>query len=347
MRPKSAVDRIVITTTTAQNTKTENVAVHARNPRNPILPALNRDCSSPVTPLARLRTALFSPFKTSACTKLHRSEYPELDIAPIEGTGIRNPNAVQQSEITFESRNRAMVYNHQTSGDRATVDYSELPANDLFLECLRTGDEPAWSEFVHRFQPLIASVVLRVARQWGESSPNVIDDLIQETYLKLCADRLRIFRSFRPMHPDAVYGYVKVFAANMARDHFKASHAIKRGSLTGTAAPADHAPASVGDLHAQLSVETTLLVGQVTDCLQNVTSGPTAKRDRTIFWLYYRVGLPASAIAKLPTVELSTKGVESTIRRVTGAIREELARRKQSRSALEEQRKGMRPAESF
>ena len=56
-----------------------------------------------------------------------------------------------------------------------------------------------------------------------------MDDLIQETYLKLCADEYRLLRAYDPKHPDAIYGYLKVITANVVHDRFKALHSEKRG----------------------------------------------------------------------------------------------------------------------
>jgi RNA polymerase sigma-70 factor, ECF subfamily len=60
--------------------------------------------------------------------------------------------------------------------------------------------------------------------------------------------------------------------------------------------------------------------------LSQIAAGPQLQRSRRIFWLYYRVGLTANAIAALPYIGLSTKGVESTILRLTRLLREELDR---------------------
>ena len=87
-----------------------------------------------------------------------------------------------------------------------------------------------WEEFVRRFHRLIASVVLRTATRFGDSSRQTVDDLIQETYLKLCAGQYRVLRNFEEQHPDAFLGYIKVLAANVVRDHFKASYSQKRGA---------------------------------------------------------------------------------------------------------------------
>ncbi len=87
----------------------------------------------------------------------------------------------------------------------ALVDYASLSPEELVLACRQTDDAAAWREFVGRFHRLIATVALRVARRWGESSPQLIDDLVQETYLKLCDDNFRMLRKFKSHHPDAFY----------------------------------------------------------------------------------------------------------------------------------------------
>ncbi len=45
-------------------------------------------------------------------------------------------------------------------------------------------------------------------------------------------------------------------------------------------------------------------------------------RDRWIFWMYYRHGLTASAISGFDRFELTQKGVESTILRLTRQVRD-------------------------
>lgn len=206
------------------------------------------------------------------------------------------------------------------------MDYSTLSAEQLALTCFRTGDEPAWSEFIRRFQPLIARVVWRVARQWGEASPQVVDDLVQETYLKLCSERLKMLRDFAPIHENSIYGFLKVFAANLAQDHFKAEHSIKRGGKALTASGDCETAAELQLLSdsAEQSAERMVLIREIDACLRDITSGTNAKRDRQIFWLYYRAGMTASAISGLATVGLSVKGVESTLARLTRQVREVL-----------------------
>jgi RNA polymerase sigma-70 factor (ECF subfamily) len=229
------------------------------------------------------------------------------------------------------------------------LDYSAISPEDLVVACLQSDNEPAWAEFVRRFQPLIARVALRVARQWGEASPQVIDDLIQETYLKLCAERFRVLQSFESAHKDAIYGYIKVFTANLVHDHFKVAHSQKRGGGATTASidgqDSGWVPSAATSTPAML--ERDVLIREIDACLQVLISGPGAERDRRIFWLYYRVGLTASAIAALPTIGLSAKGVESTLLRLTRQVRQRLVSHKQQGPGQDSFGEGIRPAEAL
>ena len=56
-----------------------------------------------------------------------------------------------------------------------------------------------------------------------------------------------------------------------------------------------------------------------------VCSGTNARRDRRIFWLYYRSGLTSKAIAALPQIGLQQKGVESLLLRLCRCIRRAMA----------------------
>jgi RNA polymerase sigma-70 factor, ECF subfamily len=208
------------------------------------------------------------------------------------------------------------------------MDSAALSTEELLLKCANRGDEASWEEFVRRFHRLIATVALRVARRWGEFSPQVIDDLVQEVYLKLCADRFRMLRSFKSHHPDAFYGYLKVVTANLVLDHFKGAHSIKRGSgRVGVAADAQTSgtPDATGAVGVADRIERKILMREVDALINRLDAGPHLERDRTVFWLYYRVGLTANAIAALPSIGLSMKGVESTILRLTRLLRQEIS----------------------
>jgi RNA polymerase sigma-70 factor (ECF subfamily) len=229
------------------------------------------------------------------------------------------------------------------------VDYSDIPPSELLSLCANSSDAVAWEEFIRRFHPLIASIVIRVARHWGESSRHVIDDLIQDTYLKLCSDRANLSGRFTSGHKDAAFGYIKVLTANLVHDHFKASHSQKRDCAVTTSIDT---PAGARQLEGATpplagTLERTVLLQEIDSCLQIISPGSEGRRDRLIFWLYYRVGLPASAIAALPAIGLTTKGVESTLMRLTKQVRQRLVLTKSRGSVPGVEGEGIQSAESL
>lgn len=227
--------------------------------------------------------------------------------------------------------------------------HSSKSEEQLIRACAHSNDGTAWEEFVSRFHRPISLSIVRVAHQWGTLPQQVVDDLVQDTYLKLCADKCRLLQEFAGQHPDAVLGYVKTIAVNLARDHFKALHSQKRGSaVTGQLLEDVEPPAPSADLGGQAAIEHRVLLKEIDDCLETCSEGSDKERDRLIFWLYYQQGMSAKDIAALPTVGLGAKGVESAIFRLTRLVRQELTgRRSQSSESPQPGEKGFRPAESY
>jgi RNA polymerase sigma-70 factor (ECF subfamily) len=203
--------------------------------------------------------------------------------------------------------------------------HKNLSATELVRACVDSADREAWREFVARFQPTIAGVALRTARRWGQSSPLVLEDLVQETFLKLCGERCRLLREFEPQHEEAFYGYLKVVTTRVVHDYFKRLHAVKRRPADRPQRQEGDDPPDPVDAAAVERIERGALFGEIERLLAALDLGPTAERDRRIFGLYYQAGMSARAIAELPGMDLSIKGVESTIFRVTRLLRQKLA----------------------
>jgi RNA polymerase sigma-70 factor (ECF subfamily) len=73
------------------------------------------------------------------------------------------------------------------------------------------------------------------------------------------------------------------------------------------------------------AMERKVFLKQVDDQLQDCAAGSHQQRDCLIFWFYYQQGMSAKAIAALATVQLTAKGVETVIFRLTRCVRERLA----------------------
>lgn len=193
------------------------------------------------------------------------------------------------------------------------MDPRELSAQELLRLCLQ-GDQAAWLEFVRRFQPLIAGVVVKTIRHWTNPTPALVDDLIQDTYLKLCAKNSRALREFDFQHENSLFGFLKVVASNVVRDHFRKPRP-----------PDDDVELDkIQVATPSRSAERNILIGEIRQCLETHAAGPNFTRDCAIFWLYYRQGLTAKAISDLPAIGLTVKGVESTLLRLIRLIKEKM-----------------------
>jgi RNA polymerase sigma-70 factor (ECF subfamily) len=205
------------------------------------------------------------------------------------------------------------------------MDPKKLSAQELLQLCLDSQDEALWTEFVRRFQPLIAGVVTKRVVRRGRSNPTLVGDLVQDTYLKLCKNNFKALRDFDFRHENAFFGFLKVVASNVVEDYFRSSDNKKHGNgreeedIEEVRLPA---PSNAGVFQ---QVEREIQLGEINKCLAEQSAEPNFARDCRIFWLYYRQGLTAKAIAELPSIGLSVKGVESTLLRLTRLVRAKLA----------------------
>ena len=184
---------------------------------------------------------------------------------------------------------------------------------------------------------------------WSDVPRQLVEDLVQETYLKICADKCHLLLEFAAHNPDAVSGYIKTIAANVVHDHFKGLYAQKRGAGQKQESLDDVNPSSGNKaLGSQESMEHQVLLKEIDDCLNSCSGGPDGERDRLIFWLYYQQGMSAKAIAILPNIGLTAKGVESLIFRLTRHVRERIVDLRSGSSENQQTGpKGFSPAESY
>jgi RNA polymerase sigma-70 factor (ECF subfamily) len=198
----------------------------------------------------------------------------------------------------------------------------ELCHSDLIQACLASDGE-AWKEFVCRYHRVISSAVLRTAFRWGETSKAVLDDLIQDTYLKLCAQQFSLLRQFEFRAEDSIFCFLKTVTTNVVHDYFRSLRATKRGTQLTVDLEEFYNNCGL-DVHGGIDVmEKGVRIKEVEEAVDAVT-GPEGSRDRNIFWFYYRHGFGAHEIAAMPAIALSAKGVESVLHRLTKLVRRQL-----------------------
>jgi len=180
---------------------------------------------------------------------------------------------------------------------------------------------------------LIAGVIAKRIRRWtGTVNSSLVDDLVQDTYLKLFANNFKALREFECDHESAVFGFLKIVASNVVHDHFRSHCSQKRGRGKDPESLEDMPYIALSSTSVEDQVEHRILLHEIDSCLKERHQEPTSSRDGVIFWLYYRDGLTARAIAQLPNIRLSVKGVESTIHRLTRHVRVRLNGRRSTKN---------------
>ena len=195
----------------------------------------------------------------------------------------------------------------------------EILIRELLQLCLSTDAEEHWREFVRKTQPLMASVIINTVRRWKQSAPSLVDDLIQNTYVKLFDNDKRALRAIRNEHENTIFGYLKVIASNVAKDHFRKpenkADEIELSDAVVPPGPQDHERREFLDKKSQ-----------VQEILETLSSSETYDRDVAIFWFFYEQGYTAKEISLMPHLGLTIKGVEAVIFRLTQYVRERLRR---------------------
>ena len=206
-----------------------------------------------------------------------------------------------------------------------TTRYSSLSLKDVVCLCAGPCDDEAWKEFVSRVGKPISLTIMRTASLWGEPSRSLVEDLVQVTYLNLWEDGCRLLRDFAMQHSVAVLGYLKNTAANAAHDYFKHGHSQSSGGDQSHVSTTDVDPEGGKEaLGSQERIAFGVLLSEIDEHLKRGLTGPDQKRDRMIFWLYFRQGMSTKEIASLPTIGLGAKGVGSVIERLKHCIREQI-----------------------
>ena len=194
------------------------------------------------------------------------------------------------------------------------MQHDEIPIRDLLGLCLSSNKQELWQEFVRRTQPLIASVIMNTIRRWQQPAPSLVDDLIQDTFLKLFAQDRKALRGIKNEFEYTIVRYLKVVASNVTIDHFRhPENKVEEVELTDPVLP----PAPDG----MDRLEFARMKEQIQTRLEKLSSSPTYERDVAIFWFYYEQGYTAKEISQLPNVELTVKGVEAVLQRLIAFLR--------------------------
>lgn len=97
------------------------------------------------------------------------------------------------------------------------------------LDALLAGEPHRWTEFVHRYERLIASCVLKVLRRYGAFfSTEDLDDLVGDTWLLLLRDDMKKLRQYRRDRGFRIASWVGLIATNLTIDSLRARAAAMK-----------------------------------------------------------------------------------------------------------------------
>jgi RNA polymerase sigma-70 factor, ECF subfamily len=238
-------------------------------------------------------------------------------------SALRRPRVADASGPSSKDASRAVLGASSNVASHENVQYSQMAIPQLIAVGISESSEEAWGEFVRRSQPLIKAVITKAVRRFGNVSHTLVDDLTQDVYLKLCSDNFRALRNVEILQESAFWGFLKIMATHTVQDYRRREAAFRMGAarepewLEIDRVLPEHAPSSV----ASSELERRILLEKINTILNTLSHEPNFARDREIFWLYYRQGLPAKEIAALPDIKLSVKGVESVLLRLTRQLK--------------------------
>ena len=177
-----------------------------------------------------------------------------------------------------------------------------LPVRLLFCLCTEESTPALWEELVRRTQPIVRATLRSACGRYPEARSWIVQRLMDQT-------------------DSILYSYLKAIAIHVTIDLIRRQRAARRnlgifrGPLPNSTSPPE-TWAFGGDR--------VILLREIDHILTRSDASRPHGRNRLIFWLYYREGLTSKAIASIPAMELTAKGVDSVLHRVAQLVRKEL-----------------------
>jgi RNA polymerase sigma-70 factor (ECF subfamily) len=175
-------------------------------------------------------------------------------------------------------------------------------------------DAEAWAELVRRYQRPILLILSRVL---GTASQADLQDLLQETYVRLLERDGEALRNLRGEREGALRSFVLQVALRIALDHLRSRR--RRSSLGASAA--EQAPQTGPTPEELVRAEERRM--RLAHAILQVASGGNTARDLLVLRAHLLSGLSSGEISRLD-VGLSRKGIETLLRRLLERVRERL-----------------------
>jgi RNA polymerase sigma factor (sigma-70 family) len=226
--------------------------------------------------------------------------------------------------------------------DNSTEIPTEIPTESPFEPCgvaewvrgLARGNDPhGWNLFVRRYSPwLRRRCWYMLQRGRPVVPPDELDELVQEVYCRLLANRRRHLRCFRGDSEKALRTFLARVARGVVLDHLRYRYAFKRSSMLriswgcASANPRARPATAAGETEVEpLDRVPCLRVSPEREALRRqqrrlffrrcreTDGGRSCRRNAEIVWLALLEGWSSREIA--PRVSLSPSAVDTVVHR--------------------------------
>ncbi len=198
------------------------------------------------------------------------------------------------------------------------MNWQELPDRKLVELCLERNED-AWVELLRRYRGLIAGVAAKTVLRSFRPAANLIQDLVEDTFVRICANEFRALRELEWRHEGALRGLLQVTASTAAQDYLRKFLSPKRDIRKEESLDKPGLVVPVQEKFAD-KVEQKILLEQLARCLKKVIhSEPDCTRDIAMFLLFYGFRVTAADLSRL--YSLNVKKVENTVARLGRLVR--------------------------
>lgn len=197
------------------------------------------------------------------------------------------------------------------------MSWPDIPDRELVELCLQ-GNQDAWAEFLRRFHRLVAGVAAKTLPVRLRSH-EAIEDMVQETWKRICNHECRVLRELEWLHEGALRGILKITASSAAKDHVRVVKSQKRDIDKEEPLELVFELPTPDDLEGR--IHNRVFLEKLALCIEQKIQGENHRtRDVTMFLLFFSHRVTASDLARV--YELGLKAVENTVARLARIARQ-------------------------
>lgn len=226
--------------------------------------------------------------------------------------------------------------------ERSAEPVGKLTNVELVRRCQTIGDERAWNEFVVRFNRFISVGVLRSLARLDSARMHrvdveLVDDLVQDVYLKLFSNARGVLSGFRGETEAAVLVYIGKTAISVVAEYLRQRRSLRRhapvvsldailsGDLEIDPSVLARSMAS-GPSPEQIAIR-KVLEREVAELLRWSRTGPHASRNAWVVQSFLFGDKTLAEIAEATGGDMTIDSVKSTLWRTSRKLRHHVARR--------------------